>query len=211
MLTVGLTGGIGSGKSAVSARLETRGATVIDADRIAREVVATGTPGLAAVLAAFGPDVATADGGLDRPALGRVVFADSAARARLEAIVHPLIRARTQQRIAELDPDGIAVHDIPLLVETGATGIYDLVLVVEAPRELRLTRLAGRGLPREEALARMASQASDEQRRAVADLVIDNGGDLADLDARVAEVWRELEARREAKAAAGAAAEQPPE
>ncbi|MCL9794685.1 dephospho-CoA kinase [Frankia sp. AgKG'84/4] len=207
---MGLTGGIGSGKSAVSARLEGRGATVIDADRIAREVVAPGTPGLAAVLAAFGPAVAAPDGSLDRPALGRVVFADPAARARLEAIVHPLIRARTQQRIAGLDPDGIAVHDIPLLVETGAAGSYDLVLVVEAPRELRLERLAGRGLPRDEALARMSSQASDEQRRAVADVVIDNGGDLADLDTRVAEVWRELEARREAKAAADAAAEHPP-
>ncbi|MCK9895387.1 dephospho-CoA kinase [Frankia sp. AgB32] len=200
---MGLTGGIGSGKSAVSARLAARGAAVIDADRIAREVVAAGTLGLAAVLAEFGPDVAAPDGSLDRPALGRVVFADPAARGRLEAIVHPLIRSETQRRIAGLAPGGIAVHDIPLLVETGATGTYDLVLVVEAPCELRLSRLAERGLPREEALARMASQASDEQRRAAADLVIDNGGSLDDLDSRVAEVWGELLTRRDAKVAAG--------
>lgn len=201
MLTVGLTGGIGSGKSAVSARLAARGAVVIDADRIAREVVAPGTPGLADVLAAFGPTVAAPDDSLDRPALGRIVFADPQARARLEAIVHPLVRAETARRIDAIPAGGIAVHDIPLLVEVGAEGGYDLVLVVEAPRELRLTRLEGRGLPRDEALARMASQASDERRRAVADVLIDNGGSLDDLDARVEEVWRDLLARRDAKAA----------
>jgi len=201
VLTVGLTGGIGSGKSAVSARLVARGALLVDADQIAREVVAPGTPGLAEVLAEFGPAVEAPDGSLDRPALGRVVFADPAARGRLEAIVHPLIRAETARRIAAAPADGIAVHDIPLLVAVGAQGNYDVVLVVEAPRELRLERLAARGLPREEAAARMASQASDERRRAVADVVIDNGGSLDDLDARVAEVWQDLQARHDAKVA----------
>lgn len=200
VLTVGLTGGIGSGKSAVSARLAARGAAVIDADKLAREVVAAGTPGLAAVLAEFGEQVAAPDGTLDRPALGRIVFADPAARRRLEAIVHPLVRAQTQQRITQVPPDGIVVHDIPLLVESGGQGMYDLVLVVEAPRELRLQRLAERGLPREEAQARMASQASDDDRRAAADLLIDNGGSLADLDSRIDDIWRELLARRDTKA-----------
>ncbi|MCL9761362.1 dephospho-CoA kinase [Frankia sp. AiPa1] len=195
---MGLTGGIGSGKSAVSARLVARGALLIDADRIARDVVAVGTPGLAAVLAEFGPAVAAADGSLDRPALGRIVFADQAARRRLEAIVHPLVQAETAHRVAHATADGIVVHDIPLLVEVGAQGGYDLVLVVEAPRELRLRRLEARGLPRDEAEARMASQADDARRRAVADLVIDNAGDLDDLDARVDEVWEALVKRRDA-------------
>ncbi|WP_051054525.1 dephospho-CoA kinase [Frankia sp. QA3] len=202
MLTVGLTGGIGSGKSAVSARLAARGALLIDADQIAREVVAPGTPGLAAVLAEFGAELAAPDGSLDRPALGRIVFADAAARGRLEAIVHPLIRAETGRRIAQLSPDGIVLHDVPLLVEVHSEGNYDLVLVVEAPRELRLVRLEGRGLPRDQALARMATQATDGQRRAVADIVIDNGGSLDALDARLDEVWRELLARRDARMAA---------
>ncbi|KJE23644.1 dephospho-CoA kinase [Frankia torreyi] len=201
VLTVGLTGGIGSGKSAVSARLAARGALLIDADQIARDVVEPGTPGLAAVLAEFGAELAAPDGSLDRPALGRIVFADAAARRRLEAIVHPLIRAETARRIAQLSPDGIVLHDVPLLVEVHAEGSYDLVLVVEAPRELRLVRLEGRGLPRDQALARMAMQATDEQRRAAADIVIDNGGSLDELDARLDEVWQELLTRRDARAA----------
>ncbi|WP_462186170.1 MULTISPECIES: dephospho-CoA kinase [unclassified Frankia] len=202
MFTVGLTGGIGSGKSAVSARLAARGALLIDADQVARDVVAPGTPGLAAVLAEFGTELANADGGLDREALGRIVFADPAARGRLEAIVHPLIREETARRMGEVPPSGIAVHDIPLLVEVHAEGTYDVVLVVEAPRELRLHRIEARGLPRDQALARMANQATDSQRRAVADIVVDNGGSLDDLDARIEEVWQDLLARCDAKAAA---------
>ncbi|MCK9924747.1 dephospho-CoA kinase [Frankia sp. AgPm24] len=195
---MGLTGGIGSGKSAVSARLVARGAVLIDADQIARDVVAPGTAGLAAVLAAFGPEVAAADGSLDRPALGRIVFADETARRRLEAIVHPLIQAETARRIAGATAGDIVVHDIPLLVEVGAAGAYDLVVVVEAPAALRLARLEARGLPREQAQARMAAQADDARRRAVADLIVDNGGTLADLDAQVHEVWQALLARRDA-------------
>ncbi|ABD11001.1 dephospho-CoA kinase [Frankia sp. CcI156] len=206
MFTVGLTGGIGSGKSAVSACLAARGALLIDADQVARDVVAPGTPGLAAVLAEFGTELANADGGLDREALGRIVFADPAARGRLEAIVHPLIREETARRMGEVSPSGIAVHDIPLLVEVHAEGTYDVVLVVEAPRELRLHRLEGRGLPRDQALARMANQATDSQRRAAADIVVDNGGSLDDLDARIEEVWQDLLARRDAKATAKATA-----
>ncbi|MCM3882200.1 dephospho-CoA kinase [Frankia sp. R82] len=197
---MGLTGGIGSGKSAVSARLVAHGAVLIDADQIAREVVAVGTAGLEAVLAEFGPGVAAADGSLDRPALGRIVFADEAARRRLEAIVHPLIQAETARRIANASADDIVVHDIPLLVEVGAQNAYDVVLVVEAPSELRLDRLEARGLPREQAQARMAAQADDARRRAAADLVVDNGGSLPDLDARVDEVWQALLARRDAAA-----------
>ncbi|WP_163548103.1 dephospho-CoA kinase [Candidatus Frankia nodulisporulans] len=197
---MGLTGGIGSGKSAVSARLVARGAVLIDADQIARDVVAPGTAGLAAVLAAFGPEVAAADGSLDRPALGRIVFADEAARRRLEAIVHPLIQAETARRIAGAAAGDIVVHDIPLLVEVGAAGAYDLVVVVEAPAALRLARLEARGLPREQAQARMAAQADDARRRAAADLIVDNGGTLANLDAQVHEVWQALLARRDATA-----------
>jgi dephospho-CoA kinase len=202
VLTVGLTGGIGSGKSAVSARLAEHGAVVIDADRLAREVVAPGTPGLAAVAEEFGADLIGPDGGLDRDALGRIVFADPAVRRRLEGITHPLIRAETVRRCTDLPADAVVVHDIPLLVEAGMAGGYDLVVVVEAPRELRLDRLAGRGLPRDQALARMASQADDAERRAVADVVVDNAGTLAQLRARVDALWLDLLARRDARSGA---------
>jgi dephospho-CoA kinase len=202
VLTVGLTGGIGSGKSAVSARLAEHGAVVIDADRLAREVVAPGTPGLAAVAEEFGAGLIGPDGGLDRDALGRIVFADPAARRRLEGITHPLIRAETVRRFTGLPADAVVVHDIPLLVEAGMAGGYDLVVVVEAPRELRLDRLAGRGLPRDQALARMASQADDAERRAVADVVVDNAGTLAQLRARVDALWLDMLARRDARAGA---------
>lgn len=189
MRTVGLTGGIGAGKSAVAALLADHGATVIDSDRLAREVVAPGTPGLAAVAAAFGDGVLRPDGALDRPALGAVVFADPAARRRLEAITHPLIRAESERRVAALAPDAVVVHDIPLLVESGRSAGFDLVVVVETPVEIRLARLAERGLARAEALARMAHQAGDDERRAVADVIIDNSGDREHLRRQVDAAW----------------------
>jgi len=196
MLRIGLTGGIGSGKSTVAALLAARGAVVVDADRIAREVVEPGTPGLAAVVGAFGPGVLTPDGALDRAALASVVFADPEARARLDGIVHPLVRARAQEVVARADPDAVVVQDVPLLVETGQAGQYDLVLVVEADLETRVARLAQRGLGEDDARARIAAQATDEQRRAVADVVLDNSGDPDALAGQVARFWAERVAPR---------------
>src|SRR4051794_13606035 len=191
MLRIGLTGGIGSGKSTVSALLARRGAVIIDSDRIAREVIEPGTPGLAAVVEAFGPQVLTADGALDRPALAAVVFADPAARRTLDGIVHPLVRARATEVAGAASPDAVVVNDVPLLVETGQAGAYDLVLVVEADPETRVARLVQRGLTAEDARARIAAQATDEQRRAVADVVLDNGGSQDELAAQVDRLWRE--------------------
>jgi dephospho-CoA kinase len=191
VLRIGLTGGIGSGKSTVAALLAERGARVVDADRIAREVVAAGTPGLAAVVAEFGPGVVAPDGSLDRPALAAVVFADPAARARLDGIVHPLVRARAAEAIAAAPADAVVVQDVPLLVETGQAGSYDLVLVVEAAEEVRVQRLVQRGLSAEDARARIASQATDAQRREVADVVLRNDGDRDALAAQVERFWAE--------------------
>jgi dephospho-CoA kinase len=191
VLRIGLTGGIGSGKSTVSALLAARGAVVIDADRIAREVVEPGTPGLAQVVDAFGPAVLAADGSLDRPALAAVVFSDPEARARLDGIVHPLVRARAAELIADVPEGSVVVNDVPLLVETGQAASYDLVLVVEADPAARLSRLVQRGLTAEDARARMASQASDEQRRAVADVVLDNSGTPEQLAEQVDRFWAE--------------------
>jgi dephospho-CoA kinase len=191
VLRIGLTGGIGSGKSTVSALLAARGAVVIDADRIAREVVEPGTPGLDAVEQAFGPDVVAADGSLDRPALAAVVFADPEARRRLDGIVHPLVRARAAELADTAPADAVVVHDVPLLVETGQAGSYDLVLVVQADPEARVSRLVLRGLTEGDARARMAAQATDEQRRAVADVVLDNSGSEQDLAAQVDRFWTE--------------------
>jgi dephospho-CoA kinase len=191
MLRMGLTGGIGSGKSTVAGLLAARGARVVDADRIAREVVEPGTPGLAAVVEAFGPQVLTPDGALDRPALAAIVFADPAARARLDGIVHPLVRARAAELVAAAPPDAVVVQDVPLLVETGQAGAYDLVLVVEADLETRVRRLVQRGLGAEDARARIAAQATDEQRRAVADVVLDNSGTREELEAQVERFWAE--------------------
>jgi dephospho-CoA kinase len=191
VLRIGLTGGIGSGKSTVAALLAEHGARVVDADAIAREVVEPGTPGLAAVVAEFGEDVLTADGALDRPALAGLVFADPAARARLDAVVHPLVRARAGELVAAAPADAVVVQDVPLLVETGQAGAYDLVLVVQADEATRVARLVERGLSADDARARIASQATDEQRRAVADVVLSNDGDRAALAAQVDRFWAE--------------------
>jgi dephospho-CoA kinase len=191
VLRIGLTGGIGSGKSTVARLLAERGAQVVDADVLAREVVAPGTAGLAAVVAAFGEDVLTADGALDRPALAARVFGDPEARARLDGIVHPLVRARAAEAIAVLPSDAVVVQDIPLLVETGQAGGFDLVLVVEADVATRVARLVARGLTEDDARARIAAQATDEQRRAVADVVLDNSGTPEQLAEQVELFWSE--------------------
>ena len=191
VLRIGLTGGIGSGKSTVSALLTERGAVLIDADLLAREVVQPGTPGLAAVVEAFGDGVLGPDGELDRPALAAIVFADPDARRRLDGIVHPLVRARAAELAGAAPPDAVVVHDVPLLVETGQAAGYDLVLVVEADPETRVRRLVARGLPETDARARIAAQATDEQRRAVADVVLDNSGTRDRLAAQLDRFWTE--------------------
>ncbi|GAA1647518.1 dephospho-CoA kinase [Georgenia ruanii] len=192
MLTIGLTGGIGSGKSTVSAELARLGAVVIDADRIARDVVAPGTPGLAAVVEAFGADVLRPDGTLDRPALGRRVFADPAALRRLGEITHPLIKEETARRQAAAPADAIVVHDVPLIVENRLADAYDLVVVVGASEDVRLDRLTReRGMTPQDALARIRAQATDPERRAVADVWLDNSGTIDDLLRAVRTVWRE--------------------
>lgn len=196
MLKVGLTGGIGAGKSEVSRLLAGYGAIVVDADRIAREVVEPGTPGLAAVVAAFGESVLTAEGTLDRPKLGSIVFADPAKLRTLNAIVHPLVGARSAELEAAAGADAIVVHDVPLLTENGLAPLYDLVVVVDATPGTQLARLTAlRGMAEEEARARMATQATREQRLAVATLVIDNDGPLEALEPQVRKVWDELTAR----------------
>lgn len=199
MLRIGLTGGIGAGKSAVAHRLAEHGAIVVDSDRIAREVVEPGTPGLAAVVAEFGAEVLRADGSLDRDRLGALVFGDDAARSRLNAIVHPLVGRRAAELAAAAAEGAVLVHDIPLLVENNLAAGFDLVLVVEAPVELRVVRLVrDRGMTEEAARARIAAQASDAERRAVADVLLHNDGTLAELREQVDKVWAEIEARRAA-------------
>ncbi|MEU6203741.1 dephospho-CoA kinase [Micromonospora musae] len=190
MLMVGLTGGIGSGKSAVARRLAERGAVLIDADRIAREVVAPGTPGLAEIVESFSSRVLAADGSLDRAALGAIVFADEAARRRLEEITHPRVRSRTAELAAAAAPDAIVVNDVPLLVEVGLVPTYHLVVVVETAVPIRLERLArDRGMDRAEAERRIAAQADDARRRAAADALLSNDGSLTDLHAAVDALW----------------------
>ncbi|MFE3828564.1 dephospho-CoA kinase [Streptomyces sp. NPDC059092] len=196
MLRLGLTGGIGSGKSEVSRLLTGFGAVLIDSDRIAREVVAPGTPGLTAVIAEFGPDVRTPDGALDRPGLGRIVFGDPERLRALNAIVHPLVRARSAELEAAAGADAIVVHDVPLLVENGMAALYDLVVVVDATPETQLDRLVRlRGMTEREARERMAAQATRAARRAVADVVIDNDGPLERLEPQVRTVWRTAKER----------------
>lgn len=190
---MGLTGGVASGKSTVSAILADLGAVVIDADRLAREVVAPGTEGLARVVEEFGPGVLTAAGELDRAAVGAIVFADEGARRRLEGIIHPLVHARGRELEEAAPADALVVHDIPLLAESGRAESFDAVIVVDAPHEVQVERMTSqRGWSVEEAEARIAAQATREQRLAVATHVIENTGTLEDLRDRVTEVFEEL-------------------
>ncbi|MFD0304817.1 dephospho-CoA kinase [Streptomyces sp. NPDC127119] len=199
MLKVGLTGGIGAGKSEVSRLLVEHGAVLIDADRIAREVVAPGTPGLAAVIDAFGKEVLAADGTLDRPKLGSIVFADPDRLAVLNSIVHPLVGARSRELEEAASADSVVVHDVPLLTENGLAKLYDLVIVVDAATETQLDRLVRlRGMTEADARARMAAQATREKRREIADVVIDNDVPLEELRRRVRDVWADLERRARA-------------
>lgn len=192
MLRVGLTGGTGAGKSSVARRLTELGAVVVDADALAREVLAPGSEGLAAVVAEFGPEVLDGDGGLDRAALARVVFADADRRAALERITHPRIAALTAQQVAAAPADAVVVHDVPLIVENGLADRYDLVVVVGAPEEVRLARLVEqRGMDPGDARARIRAQADDAARRAVADVWIDNSGTREELLAAVRRLWEE--------------------
>ena len=192
MFRLGLTGGIGSGKSTVSARLSHHGAIVIDYDQLARDAVALDTPALAAIAERFGAGVIAPDGTLDRPALGRVVFGDDAARADLEAITHPAIVELAIEQEAAVPDDGVVVHDHPLLVEMGMAAFCDLVVVVDVPEELQLERLVSqRRMTEADARARMAAQASREERLAEADVVLENTGSIADLEAKVDALWAE--------------------
>lgn len=196
MLRVGLTGGIGAGKTEVSRRLAAQGAVLIDADAIAREVVAPGTPGLAAVIGAFGDGLLRPDGALDRDRLGEIVFADPAKLERLNRIVHPLVGRRMAELEKTASQNAIIVHDVPLLAENDLSSGYDLVVVVDAPEHVQLERLVRqRGMSTEQAKARMAAQAARENRLAVADLVVDNSSSLAELDRQVGDLWAELRRR----------------
>ena len=197
---VGLTGGIGSGKSTVARMLIQRGGVVVDADAIAREVVEPGTPALAALVEAFGPEILQPDGALDRAALAERAFVTDETRKQLEAITHPAIGEEFLRQVAAAPPDGIVVHDVPLLVESKRGFEYGAVIVVEAPLELRLVRLEERGVPRDDAERRIALQATDEDRRKVATWVVDNSSDLTHLEAQIDKIWpqlveREIEAR----------------
>lgn len=193
MTRVGLTGGIGSGKSEVARLLAEHGAVVVDADDLAREAVAPGTDGLAAVVAEFGTAVLAADGSLDRARLGRVVFGDPTRRAALEAIVHPYVGRRSAELVAAAPPDAVVVYDVPLLVENGLQDGFDVVVVVDASEETRLRRLVdGRGMPEADARARMAAQSSRAERLAVADVVVPNDGDLDALRDAVDALWAQL-------------------
>jgi dephospho-CoA kinase len=197
VLKVGLTGGIGAGKSTVAARLRELGAAVVDSDAIARAVLEPGSPGLAAVVAAFGSGVLAADGSLDRAALGALVFADDERRRSLEAITHPRIARLTAEQMAAAAPDAVVVHDVPLLVELGMADRYDLVVVVDAPVDVRVERVVRtRGSSEADARARVAAQATTEQRRAVADVWIDTDRDRADVEADVDRLWSDRLAPR---------------
>jgi dephospho-CoA kinase len=185
----------------VSSRLAGQGAVVIDADAIAREVVAPGTDGLAEVIGAFGPEVLRADGELDRPRLGDIVFADPELRGKLNAIIHPRVGARMAELEQAAGRGAIVVHDVPLIAENGRADAYDVVVVVDVPPRIQIERLVRyRGMTRDQARARMAAQASREQRLAIAGIVIDNSGSLTELDRQVGDLWAEL--RRRAAAAA---------
>ena len=201
VLAVALTGGIGSGKSTVADALRRRGAVIVDADAIAREVVEPGQPAFDEIVERFGPAVVGADGRLDRPALGALVFGDEQARKDLEKITHPRIGEEFVRRMGAGPPDGVVVCDVPLYVESPeAKRGYSEVIVVEAPVDVRLARLEQRGVPRDDAMRRMEAQATDEERRAVATYVVDNGGSLDALERQVDDVWVSLQEKAAATA-----------
>lgn len=191
-MRIGLTGGIGSGKSSVAQLLGDYGAHVVDADAIAREVVAAGSAGLAALVEEFGPQIQQLDGSLDRAALAEIAFASPEAKATLNAITHPLITQRTRELMAKVSQDAVLVHDIPLLTELGLQDGYDLVVVVDCPDDIRVARLMDRGLREDDARARIGAQATREQRLAIADVVVDNSGDWEALVEQVDELWRRI-------------------
>jgi dephospho-CoA kinase len=196
VLRVGLTGGIGAGKSEVSRRLAVQGAVIIDADAAARDVVAPGTEGLAEIIDAFGPEILLPDGTLDRPRLGDLVFADPSKRATLNAIIHPKVGTRMSELEQAAGPNAIVVHDVPLIAENGLAGAYDLVIVVDVPPRTQIDRLVKlRGMTRDQAKARIAAQATREQRLSVADIVVDNSGSLTELDRQVGDLWANLRRR----------------
>ncbi|HCB34699.1 MAG TPA: dephospho-CoA kinase [Acidimicrobiaceae bacterium] len=199
MLVVGLTGGIGAGKSTVAALLARHGAAVVDVDALGREIVAAGGPATEAVVARFGEGVRAADGGVDRPALAAIVFDDPAALADLNAVSHPVLDRLIDERLDEIAAAGrVAVLDMAVLAEStlgrGNRRPYEVVVVVEAPADVRLARLVERGMTAADATARMGAQATDEQRRALADFVLGNGGTPADLEPTVARMWEQLRA-----------------
>jgi dephospho-CoA kinase len=195
-MLVGLTGGVGSGKSTVAALLAERGAVVIDADAVAREVVEPGRPAYEAIVSWLGPSIVRDDGWLDRSALAARVFNSDRDRERLNSIVHPAVGARVTELLAAAPHDAVVVYDVPLLVESDMAGAFEVVVVVQASLETRLSRLEGRGMGRDDALARMAAQATDEQRAAVADELIENDGSLEDLTVAVDGVWERLQFRQ---------------
>ena len=199
MLLVALTGGIASGKSTVARRLAEHGAVIVDADQVARQIVEPGEPALARIVEEFGPGVLAADGSLDRPALGAVVFGDPEGRLKLNAITHPAVSERSHALFAAAaaaDPDAVVVYDVPLLVEAGRTDEFDLVVVVHAPAETRITRMIEhRGMTCEEAQRRLSSQATDAERLAVADVVIDADGTLDETLIQADALWENLRAR----------------
>ena len=198
MQLIGLTGGIASGKSTIASRLASHGAVVVDADRIAREVVEPGRPALAAIAERFGDGVIASDGTLDRPALGAIVFGDPEALQALNGITHPAVMAESTARFraaGEADPDAIVVYDVPLLVESANEYRFDRVVVAHADAETRIQRLVElRGMDRAEAERRIRSQASDDERLAVADVVIETGGTLDRTLEQVDALWEQLRA-----------------
>jgi dephospho-CoA kinase len=198
VLLVGLTGGIGAGKSTVSELLAARGAVIVDADEVARAVVEPGQPALKRLVERFGAGILDADGRLDRPAVAKLAFADDESRRDLEAITHPAINEEFSRRIAEAPTDAIVVLDVPLLAESDQARKrpYQTVIVVEAPREVRLARLEARGVDRADAEARMGAQAADEERRKIATHVVDNSDDRAALERQIEDLWADLERRR---------------
>jgi dephospho-CoA kinase len=198
VLRVGLTGGIGSGKSEVSRRLVAQGAVLIDADQISRQMVEPGTSGLAEIVTEFGPDVLLPDGSLNRPRLGEIIFGDPARREKLNAIIHPRVRARSQELEDAAEENAIVVQDVPLLTENNLVSLFDLVVVVDVPTRIQLDRLVkNRDMTREQAKSRIEAQASRADRLAVASIVIDNSGSLAELDRQVGDLWTELRRRQQ--------------